>query len=90
MCRRTMRGDVARPEGQLLGHTEGVTHVDARGDGRFLISNAKDSTIRLWDLRHMTPGNKVIPEQDLVRPSPPPPPSPPLLLSFCQSCQATP
>lgn len=62
-----MRGDVARPEGQLLGHTEGVTHVDARGDGRFVISNAKDSTVRLWDLRNMTPGSKVIPQQDLVR-----------------------
>lgn len=70
-----MRGDVAAPVGQLLGHTEGVTHVDARGDGRFVISNAKDSTVRLWDLRCMTPGSKAIPEQDLVPPLLPEPPS---------------
>jgi WD40 repeat protein len=33
------------------GHTEGLTHLCARGDGRHLISNAKDQTIKLWDVR---------------------------------------
>ncbi|GAX82117.1 hypothetical protein CEUSTIGMA_g9545.t1 [Chlamydomonas eustigma] len=40
-----------RPVGVLLGHTEGLTHLDAKGDGRYLISNCKDQTIKLWDLR---------------------------------------
>lgn len=48
-------GDV-RPQGVLPGHTEGVTHVSARGDGRHLISNGKDSTLRVWDVRKMRSG----------------------------------
>lgn len=39
--------------GVLVGHTEGVTHLDAKGDGRHLISNSKDQTIKLWDIRKM-------------------------------------
>ena len=39
------------PVKQLVGHLAGVTHMHARGDGRHLISNAKDQSIRLWDLR---------------------------------------
>ena len=48
---RRALGRAARPAGLLLGHTEGVTHLDARGDGRYLLSNAKDQTARLWDIR---------------------------------------
>lgn len=65
-CRRTMQDGVTQPEGQLLGHTEGVTHVSARGDGIHLISNAKDSTVRLWDLRMMTPGSQCVPRSETV------------------------
>ncbi|GBF87871.1 hypothetical protein Rsub_00583 [Raphidocelis subcapitata] len=42
-----------RPVGVLLGHTEGLTHLSARGDGRYILSNAKDQTARLWDVRRM-------------------------------------
>ena len=38
-------------QGVLVGHTEGVVHVDAKGDGRSFISNSKDQSIKLWDLR---------------------------------------
>ena len=48
---RRALGRGAKPAGVLLGHTEGVTHLDARGDGRYLLSNAKDQTARLWDVR---------------------------------------
>ena len=42
------------PAGVLVGHTEGVTHIDPKGDGVYIISNAKDQSIKLWDLRKMT------------------------------------
>ncbi|CAH0547742.1 unnamed protein product [Brassicogethes aeneus] len=49
--RRTM--DDSRPQhvGCLAGHMDGVTHVDSRRDGRHLISNSKDQSIKLWDVR---------------------------------------
>ena len=36
-----------------MGHTEGITFVSAKGDGRYVISNGKDQSLRLWDLRKM-------------------------------------
>ena len=47
--RRALRGN--RPAGVLVGHTEGITHLDSRDDGRYLLSNCKDQTARLWDIR---------------------------------------
>ena len=46
-----MRSGVSRPAGALVGHTEGITHVSARGDGRHIVSNGKDCTARVWDVR---------------------------------------
>lgn len=40
--------------GVLMGHLEGVTFIDSRGDGRYLISNGKDQAIKLWDIRKMS------------------------------------
>lgn len=40
--------------GVLIGHLEGITYVDTRGDGRYLISNGKDQAIKLWDIRKMS------------------------------------
>nr|PNR62558.1 hypothetical protein PHYPA_000982 [Physcomitrium patens] len=45
-----------RPAGQLVGHLEGITFIDSRKDGRCFISNGKDQTIKLWDIRKMTSG----------------------------------
>jgi WD repeat-containing protein 23 len=45
-----------RPAGQLVGHLEGITFIDSRRDGRYFISNGKDQTIKLWDIRKMTSG----------------------------------
>ncbi|KAI0328495.1 WD40 repeat-like protein [Cubamyces sp. BRFM 1775] len=42
-----------KPSGVLIGHTEGITYVSAKGDGRYIISNGKDQILRLWDLRMM-------------------------------------
>lgn len=51
--RRSLSSGNNRPAGVLIGHTQGLTHIDARGDGRYLISNSKDQTLKLWDLRKM-------------------------------------
>lgn len=47
----------AHPEaiGKLVGHYDGVTFIDSRHDGRYIISNSKDQSIKLWDLRQMAP-----------------------------------
>eukprot|EP00898_Chlorokybus_atmophyticus_P002883 jgi/Chlat1/3596/Chrsp234S03581 len=42
-----------KPAGVLPGHIEGITFIDSKGDSRYLISNAKDQTIKLWDIRKM-------------------------------------
>ncbi|KAL6993781.1 hypothetical protein U1Q18_011896 [Sarracenia purpurea var. burkii] len=39
------------PVGILMGHVEGITFLDSRGDGSYFISNGKDQTIKLWDIR---------------------------------------
>ncbi|CAK9151000.1 unnamed protein product [Ilex paraguariensis] len=43
-----------KPAGVLMGHLEGITFIDSRGDGRYFISNSKDQTIKLWDIRKMS------------------------------------
>lgn len=50
---RRSLGASAKPSGVLAGHTEGITYVSAKGDGRYIISNGKDQSLRLWDLRKM-------------------------------------
>jgi len=49
--RRSMRG--MTPSGVLVGHTEGLTFVSPKGDNRYLVSNGKDQTAKLWDLRKL-------------------------------------
>ncbi|XP_058709124.1 DDB1- and CUL4-associated factor 11, partial [Poecile atricapillus] len=42
------------PEGPavtLAGHRDGLTFLHARGDGRYVVSNSKDQSAKLWDLR---------------------------------------
>ncbi len=39
--------------GVLVGHTEGISCVSAKGDGRYLLSNSKDQTMKYWDLRKL-------------------------------------
>jgi WD repeat-containing protein 23 len=47
--RRSM-GD-GREAGAFVGHIEGLTYIDSKGDGRYILSNGKDQTMKLWDLR---------------------------------------
>ena len=52
--RRALREDDPQPVGILAGHTDGITYIDPRGDGRHLISNSKDQSIKLWDIRRFS------------------------------------
>ncbi len=40
-----------REAGAFVGHTEGLTYIDSKGDGRYILSNGKDQCMKLWDLR---------------------------------------
>ncbi|XP_042463961.1 LEC14B homolog [Zingiber officinale] len=48
-----------KPAGVLEGHLEGITFIDSRGDGHYLISNGKDQTTKLWDIRKMSSTTKL-------------------------------
>jgi DDB1- and CUL4-associated factor 11 len=48
-----------REAGVFIGHTEGLTYVDSKGDGRYVLSNSKDQTAKLWDLRKMMSKEKA-------------------------------
>ena len=47
------RTRTAEPAGVLLGHTQGITSLCAKGDGFHVLSNSKDQTAKLFDLRRM-------------------------------------
>lgn len=55
--RRSMSDE--RPAGVFLGHTEGLTYIDSKGDGRYVLSNGKDQTMKLWDLRRMMTSDRA-------------------------------
>lgn len=55
---RRSLGD-GRPAGVFVGHVEGLTYVDAKGDGRYVLSNGKDQTTKLWDLRKVVATEKA-------------------------------
>lgn len=49
--RRLLSENNPKPVGMFAGHTDGITHVCPKGDGYFFISNSKDQSIKLWDMR---------------------------------------
>ena len=63
---RRSLGSSPKPSGVLVGHTEGLTYVSAKGDGRYIISNGKDQAMRLWDLRKMRSDNEYESIKDKV------------------------
>ncbi|XP_076242069.1 DDB1- and CUL4-associated factor 11 isoform X1 [Calliopsis andreniformis] len=58
--RRTLNEANPSPVGMLAGHMNGITYIDPRGDGRYLITNSKDQTIKLWDVRAFSDRNGVM------------------------------
>lgn len=54
--RRTLSESNPTPVGVFAGHKDGITYIDPKGDNRYLITNSKDQSIKLWDLRRFSPG----------------------------------
>lgn len=48
------RREFTKCMGVLTGHLQGITYIDSKQDGNYLISNSKDQTIKLWDIRKMS------------------------------------
>uniref|UniRef100_A0A7S1MPT4 Guanine nucleotide-binding protein subunit beta-like protein n=1 Tax=Neobodo designis TaxID=312471 RepID=A0A7S1MPT4_NEODS len=44
----------AQRSSACFGHSHGITSLDARGDDRYICSNSKDQTIKVFDLRMAT------------------------------------
>lgn len=51
--RRTL-GTMAKTQksvATLFGHFDGITYIDPKNDGRYFLTNSKDQSIKLWDVR---------------------------------------
>ena len=44
-------GSRESPVGHMAGHSEGITSIDTATDGFTILTNSKDQTIKLWDIR---------------------------------------
>lgn len=51
--RRSLDPSHPVPVGTLVGHQGGITYIDSKNDGRYFISQGKDSVVKLWDIRRM-------------------------------------
>ncbi len=65
--RRALRESDPRPMGILAGHVDGITYIDPKGDGRHLISNSKDQSVKLWDIRRFSGQGAVRATEQAVR-----------------------
>lgn len=65
--RRTLVESCARPVGIFAGHVDGLTYVDSRGDGRHLVTNSKDQSVKLWDLRRFSSSDAQEHAKQVVR-----------------------
>jgi len=46
------------PAGIFYGHVSGLTCVSSKDDGRHFITNSKDQSLKLWDIRNFTTQKK--------------------------------
>jgi len=59
-------GTTDSPVGFLAGHTEGIAYIDACPDGYTVLTNSKDQTIKLWDVRNFSEERMAIKVQDSI------------------------
>lgn len=57
--RRTLSEKTPKSVGTLIGHFDGITYLDSKNDGRYFITNSKDQSIKLWDVRKMSKKSTV-------------------------------
>ncbi|TPX62557.1 hypothetical protein PhCBS80983_g00336 [Powellomyces hirtus] len=62
---RRSLGRNSHPAGVFVGHTEGVTYLDSKNDGRFALSNGKDQQMKMWDLRKCMEYNQFVGDETL-------------------------
>ena len=65
--RRSLRESNPTPVGIFAGHVDGITYIDARDDARHIISNSKDQSIKLWDLRKFASNKSIEATRKAVR-----------------------
>ena len=65
--RRSLRESHPTPVGIFAGHVDGITYIDARDDARHVISNSKDQSIKLWDLRKFASNKSIEATRRAVR-----------------------
>lgn len=65
--RRALREDNPTPVGVFAGHVDGITFIDARDDERHIITNSKDQSIKLWDLRKFATNQSIEQTKRAVR-----------------------
>jgi len=49
------------PAGIFYGHVSGLTHVESKNDNKYFLSNCKDQSAKLWDIRQSTTERKNYP-----------------------------
>lgn len=47
-------GNTSLPVGVFAGHRDGITYIDSHGNDRYILTNSKDQTIKIWDLRRFS------------------------------------
>lgn len=65
--RRCLNESNPKEAGLFVGHLDGITYIDTKNDARYLISNSKDQTIKLWDMRVFSRGTAEDQSQQVRR-----------------------
>eukprot|EP00111_Clytia_hemisphaerica_P016018 TCONS_00047376-protein len=64
--RRALNEQTPEPVGIFAGHVNGITYVSSKNDGVHFISNSKDQSIKLWDIRHFSSEETVREARSIV------------------------
>ena len=65
--RRILSESHPEPVSVFVGHRHGITWQDSKGDFRYILTNSKDQTIKLWDTRRPSKLSDMKHAQQVVR-----------------------